>query len=744
MINEAERIIEVDYEEEMRKSYLDYAMSVIVSRALADVRDGLKPVHRRILYSAHELGLTPDKPYKKSARIVGDVLGKYHPHGDTSVYEAMVRMAQNFSLAVPLIEGFGNFGSIDGDGAAAMRYTEARMSHATIEMLSDLEKDVIDFTDNFDSSLKEPSVLPAKFPNLLINGTNGIAVGMASYMPTHNTTEIYNAILNYIDNPNITVEGIMKYIKGPDFPTGGIITNKNDLLDIYKTGKGKVRVRAKVEVENAGHGKTNLVVTEIAFSYSGNKSAIIEKISELVRDGKFNELSDVRDESSKDGIRMVLEVKKGINIEKLLTKLYKKTPLEDTIGVKFLVLVDGVPVVLSIKQIIEHFVKFQKEITIRKYRYLLEKDLKKKELQEGLIKAIDVMDTIIEVIRNSENDEIVKNCLVNGKIDNISFKTKKAKKEASTFNFTENQAEVIIDMRLRKLIGLEILKLNEDYKNLLKEIEYYTDVVNNETTLMCVIKDYLKEQKKVYGVKRKTEIDTVETVEYVEEFIEEELVVLIDRFGYIKSIDSVSYNRSNEETIKDFKYTFNAMNTEKLCVFTDLGNLYQIKLTDIPKVKIKEKGIPIDTLAKMGKEEVLLMETFNNVKDKKLMFVTKRGLIKVTPGIEYESVRAQINSTKFEEGDSLSDIKLIDNENNYKYVILTTKKNYALKFDISLVNELKKNSKGVKSIVLYEDDYVENIYLLDKNEEKMITVNGKSVDLKKMRMKQRNQIGVKL
>jgi DNA gyrase subunit A len=745
MVVHNENIIKVDYEEEMKKSYIDYAMSVIVQRALPDVRDGLKPVHRRILYAMNELGLDPSKPFRKSARIVGDVLGKFHPHGDSAVYDTMVRMAQDFNMLLPLVQGHGNFGSIDGDSAAAMRYTEARLSYPALEFLKDLDKNVVDFKDNFDATLKEPTVLPAKIPNLLVNGTMGIAVGMSTSIPSHNLNEVIKAIIHYIDNPEISISQLMKYIKGPDFPTGGIITNKKELLEIYENGKGKIKIRAKIDIEDAGYGRTNLVVTEIPYSYSGSKKKLIEKIEELAKEKKLDEITDIRDESSKEGIRIVLEVKKGTNIEKFLNKLYKKTPLEDTLSVDFLALVNGKPERLNLKQMIYHFVEFQKEITTKKYQYLLQKANERQEILEGLIKAHDIIDLIIEILRGSKDIKMAKQCLMHGITEGIAFKTKKAEKEASKLNFTEAQTDAILDMKLQKLINLELEKLNEEYEQKLKDISLYKEILSNERKLLEVIKGYLLEIADTYGMERKTVIDDVETEEYVEEFKEEDLYVLIDRFGYVKTIDVANYNRSNEETIKEFRHVLFTKNTDKICMFTKEGNLYNVKLTDIPKGKIKDKGVPIDTLAKMGKEEVVLLDAFNNLKDKKLLFTTKKGMVKIINGSEFETNRSIIGATKLDTDDEVIAVHVLEENEPISHVVVVSEKGFALKFEANAVPELKKASKGVKTIQLSDDDNVTQVFLL-KEEEKdyIVVIDGKEVNLTALKTKKRNQIGVKI
>lgn len=737
-----ERILMVDYEDEMQQSFIDYAMSVIVQRALPDVRDGLKPVHRRILYAMYELGMTSDKPFKKSARIVGEVLGKYHPHGDSAVYDAMVRLAQEFNMMMPLVEGHGNFGSIDGDSAAAMRYTEARLSPSSIELLDDLDKRVVSFMPNFDNSLKEPTILPSKLPNLLVNGVTGIAVGMSTNIPSHNLNEVINGIIQYMDNPNITMKRLIKYIKGPDFPTGGIVANEEDLLAIYETGNGKLRIRAKVEVENAGQGKSNIVITEIPFTYSGSKTRFIETFINMAKDRKLEELTDIRDESGKEGIRIVLEVKRGVDIDRLLTKLYKRTPLEDTMNVNFLALVGGRPEVLNLKEVIHHYVEFQKEITLNKYRYLLNKAEERKEILEGLMKATDCIDTIIEVLRGSKDLKMAKDCLLNGTTDFIDFRTKKAEKQAKGFAFTERQTQAILDMKLQRLIQLEISKLEEDYNQIMGSIEECEAVLYNGEKLKEVIKNYLKEMKKKYGLRRKTKIDSIETKEYVEEVKEESLYVLVDRFGYVKATEVTNYKRSNEETINEFSYTLLTKNTDRIALFSNKGNFHQIKVMDIPKGKIKDKGVPVDTLTKMNQEHMIWLGNVEEVLSSKWLFVTKNGLVKIVDGSEFDTIRSMIQGTKLEEKDELITLQPIKDTDNA--IFLVTKQHKGLKFSLDEVPLLKKNTKGVKGITLKEKDEVVDVLLFSNENDVTFKANDKTIDVNTLDFQSRNQKGISL
>lgn len=755
-----DRIIKSDYSDEMKKSFIDYAMTVIIDRAIPDVRDGLKPVQRRILYSMYTQGFAPDKPYKKCATTVGNVLGKFHPHGDASVYDAMVRMTQDWLLLLPLVDGHGNFGSIDGDSPAAMRYTESRLKDSAMEMLGDLDKNIIDFKPNFDDSQKEPIVLPSRLPNLLINGTNGIAVGMATSIPPHNVDEVIKAVISYIDNPNITIDKLMKYIKGPDFPTGGIICNPEALKDIYMTGSSSganenkkgmrknnsIRIRAKIEKENAEYGKTNLIVTEIPYTASGNKSRLLDKLIDMVKNGTLNELADVRDESSMEGIRIVLEVKKGVDINNLLNKLYKKTPLEDVLSVNFLALVDGRPEVLNLKQMIQNYVDFQKEINIRKYNFLLPKAEEKKEILEGLIKARDVIDVIIEIVRGSTDVKMAKDCLMTGNIDGISFKTKHAEKEAKKLRFTERQSSAILKLELQRLVGLEIKKIQDELGKTLNDIIEYKKILNSEVVLMKVIKDYLNDIKKRYSQKRKTLITDVPVAEYVEEFKEESLVLLIDRFGYIKTIDMPVYNRTSEESLKEFKQVTQTKNTDKLCLFTNKGNLYQIKVSDIPKVKLKDKGVPWDSYLKtpIPQELPLFIDTFNNVQNDTIVFTTKCGFVLAVNGKEFKATRIKINTIRLESDDEIINVCNITNK-QLSHIVLVSNSGYALKFDIASIPEMSRGRKGVKGMVLASSDYVSDVFFVSKNDSNIIVkVKNKELNVSKMRTKKRNQLGIKI
>jgi len=743
MSKNGETIIQLDFSEEMKNSYRDYAMSVIISRALPDVRDGLKPVQRRILFAMHELGLDPQKPHRKSARIVGDTMGKYHPHGDSSIYDALVHMSENYSLSVPLVDGHGNFGSIDGDGAAAMRYTEARLSNGAMTLLSHLDKGLVDFAPNFDESEKEPIVLPAMIPNLLINGTTGIAVGMATNIPPHNPGEVIDGVIAYMDRPSITTAGLMEYIIAPDFPTGGMITNQADLLNIYETGEGKLRIRAKTEIEKGENGRQNIIITEIPYTVAGNKTKLVESLAMLMKEKVFDEIYDVRDESSKEGIRVVIEVKKDRDIENLLNGLYKKTTMEDTYGVNLLAIKDQQPITFTLKALIMEFVHFQEELYTKEYKHLLNKANQRLEIVDGLIKATDVIDLIIEVLRGSSSIKQAKNCLINGDIKDINFKTIESKMEATRFDFTERQADAILTMPLSKLIGLEILRLHDEGDTLRENIKEYEKVLGDSKELYKVIKTRLREFKKMFMYERKTALQNVQNMDYVEEFKVEDIVVLIDRFGYTKSLDSASFSRASEESKKEYSYIIQMQNTDKLCLFTAQGNMYQVKIEKIPRCKMKDKGTLIHTLCKVNKEDIILYSSFEELFESQLLFATKDGFVKLVSGAEFETSRSMIAATKLDAGDQVVNIaKLSAHEmlSQTMKVILITDKHLSLGFDLAEVSELKKTSRGVKGIALESGDKVAFASCVPGDTEDF-EYNGQVLNAKKIRNRKRGAKG---
>ena len=741
-----EQIIRTEYSEIMQKSYIDYAMSVIIARALPDVRDGLKPVQRRTLYDMHELGIRYDKPYRKSARIVGDTMGKYHPHGDSSIYESLVVMTQNFKKGEPLVDGHGNFGSIEGDGAAAMRYTEARLHKLTQEaFLTDLDKDVIDFQPNFDETEKEPVVLPARIPNLLINGAEGIAVGMATSIPPHNTGEVIDAVLAYMKNTDISTEELLKLMPGPDFPTGGIVTNKDELLSIYETGQGKIKLRGKIEVEKLKGGREQLVITEIPYTMIGaGIGKFLNDVYALVESKKTNDIVDISNQSSKEGIRIVLELKRNTDIENLKNMLYKKTRLEDTFGVNMLAVADGRPETLGLKAIIENFLDFQYDIQTRKYQHLLVKEQEKREIQEGLIKACDVIDLIIEILRGSKNIKQAKNCLVNGVTDGINFKSKTSERNAKKLHFTEKQAAAILEMRLYKLIGLEIEALQKEYDTTLKNIAKYEDILENHSSMSKVIIKELQGFKKEYARPRRTLITNTKEAVFTEKKLEEiEVVFLMDRFGYCRTIDVPTFERNKDAALSENKYIIQCMNTDKLCLFTDVGHMHLIKISDLPYGKFRDKAIPIDNFGnyKSSDETLIYVDSLCHVMNSHLLFTTEQSWMKVVDGNEFNVSKRTIASTKLSDNDKVLSVLPTS---DLTHVILQTHKGIFLKFALEEVPEKKKGAIGVRGIKLAADDRVESIYLIHKDHETMITYNEKIMSLNKLKTAHRDGKGTKV
>ena len=745
MNTKQDHIIPTDYAEVMQKSYIDYAMSVIVSRALPDVRDGLKPVQRRTLYDMYELGIRYDRPYRKCARIVGDTMGKYHPHGDSSIYEALVVMAQDFKKGKTLVDGHGNFGSIEGDGAAAMRYTEARLEKLTQDVfLEDLDKNVVDFMPNFDETEKEPVVLPVRIPNLLINGAEGIAVGMATSIPPHNLGEVVDAVKAYMKNNDISVKGLMRYLKGPDFPTGGLVVNKDDLQKIYETGSGKLRLRGKVEVEKLKGGRQQLVITEIPYTMLGaNIGKFLNDVAALVENKKTTDIVDISNQSSKEGIRIVLDLKRDADVENLTNMLYKKTRLEDTFGVNMLAVADGRPETLSLKKIIEHHVDFVFDITTRKYSTLLAKEQEKKEIQEGLIKACDVIDLIIEILRGSKNREQVKKCLVEGATEGIKFKTKASEKAAKNLKFSERQATAILEMRLYKLIGLEIEALQAEYAQTMKNIALYEDILNNYDSMADVIMKDLDAIKKEFGTKRRTVIENAEEAVYEEKKMEEtEVVFLMDRFGYMKIIDKTAYERNKEAAHGENKYIFTCMNTDKICIFTDTGKMHTVKAADIPLGRFRDKGTPVDNLCNYNstEEQMLYVAPMAQVNSSTLLFVTESSMCKLVAGSEFDVTKRTIASTKLAEGDKLIFVGASD---EMEQVVLQSTGGCFLRFMKQEVSSLKKTSIGVRGMKLAGEDKLEHAYLLAGHQEYSIEYHEKPYLLNKVKLAKRDTKGVK-
>ncbi len=693
----------------------------------------------------HELGIRWDKPYRKCARIVGDTMGKYHPHGDSSIYESLVVMAQEFKKGIVMVDGHGNFGSIEGDGAAAMRYTEARLAKFTQEaFLADLDKDIVNFLPNFDETEKEPEVLPVRVPNLLVNGAEGIAVGMATSIPPHNLGEVIDAVKAYMKNDQISTKQLMRSIKGPDFPTGGIVVNKDDLLQIYETGAGKIKIRGKVEVEEIKGGKKRLVITEIPYTMIGaGIGKFLNDVCGLVESKKTSDIVDISNQSSKEGIRIVIELKKGADIENLTNMLYKKTRLEDTFGVNMLAVADGRPETMGLKKIIEHHVDFQFELATRKYKTLLAKELDKKEIQEGLIKACDVIDLIIEILRGSKNVKDAKACLTKGITENITFKTSISRKMAAMLRFTERQASAILEMRLYKLIGLEIEALMKEHEQTLANIAKYEDILNHYNSMAEVIIEELDHFKKEFAVKRRTVVENAEEAVFEEKKVEEqEVVFLMDRFGYARTVDASTYERNKEAADSENKYVVSCMNTGKLCLFTNTGKMHQIKALDIPFGKFRDKGLPVDNVSNFDstKESIVYLCDAEQMRYAWLLFATKQGMIKKVEGSEFQVSKRTILAAKLQEEDELIHVQVITGEHQ---VVLKTREGYFLKFGADEVAEKKKSAIGVRGIRLKKNDELEEVYLLEEDQEISVTYGEKEVWLNRLKLAKRDGMGTK-
>ncbi|WP_270494082.1 DNA gyrase/topoisomerase IV subunit A [Eisenbergiella porci] len=730
----------------MQKSFIDYAMSVIVARALPDIRDGLKPVQRRVLYDMHELGIRYDRPYRKSARIVGDTMGKYHPHGDSSIYEALVVMSQDFKKGLPLVDGHGNFGNIEGDGAAAMRYTEARLEQVTQEaFLSDLDKDVVDFVPNFDETEKEPGVLPVKFPNLLVNGSEGIAVGMATSIPPHNLAEVIDATKAYMKNEAITTKELMRYIQGPDFPTGGIVTNKDDLLSIYETGTGKIKVRGKVDVEKGKGGKVNVVISEIPYPMIGaNISKFLMDVAALAENKKTQDISDISNQSSKEGIRIVIELRKDADVENFINMLYKKTRLEDTFGVNMLAIADGRPETLGIKGIIKASVDFQYETATRKYENLLARENSKREIQEGLIKACNVIDLIIEILRGSKDRAMAKACLVEGKVDGIKFKSRESRIMAQQLQFSDNQANAILEMRLYKLIGLELEALIREHEETLANIYRYEDILDRRDSMAQVIMNELDDIRKKFGRKRRTVIDNCGEAVFEEKKLEEmDVVFLMDRFGYAKTIDLTAYDRNREAADAENKFVFQCKNTGRICLFTNNGQLYTVKVQDLPFGKFRDKGIPIDNVSNFNssQEELLLVTSQSELNLYRVIFTTRMGMIKVVDGGEFDVAKRTVAATKLQEGDEVVSVIMMKEQKN---VILQSKDGYFLRFGVDEIPEKKKAAIGVRGMRLNEGDSIEAVYFTHNAEDTSIHYKSRDLVLNQIKAGKRDGKGTKI
>jgi len=734
-------IIERDISEEMRSSYIDYSMSVIVGRALPDVRDGLKPVHRRVLYTMYDMGLRYNKPYKKSARIVGDVMGKYHPHGDAAIYDTLVRMAQDFSLRYPLVDGQGNFGSIDGDPPAAMRYTEARLSQISEEMLGDIEKETVKFVPNYDGSLTEPSVLPAKLPNLLVNGSNGIAVGMATNIPTHNLSEVCDAIIATIENPDITPKDLMKYIKGPDFPTGGIIRGRSGIKSYFETGRGSITIQAKTEIEEIKGNKEAIIITEIP--YQVNKSALIESIAELVRDKKIQDISDIRDESDRRGMRIVVEVKRDGNAQIVLNQLFKHTQLETTFGVIMLAIVDGRPKILNIKEVIEQYIRHRRQVIYNRTRYDLNKALQRAHILEGYLIALKNIDEVVDIIKKSKDASEAKEKLI------------------KRFALSDIQAQAILDMRLHQLTRLEVGEIEEEYKGLLKLIEELRSILKNPAKILKIITDELKELKEKYGDKRRTEIAGEATELDIEDLIQkEDVVITITHSGYIKRIPCDTYKSQGrggkgvigsdlkEEDFVDNLFVTSTHST--VLLFTSRGKVYALKGYEIPEAPRSARGKAIVNLLPIKDEKITSIISIDSFEEKKkeqtfLFMATRKGYVKKTPISEFANIRKTgINAITLEDGDILTGVAHTDG--NYD-IILGTKDGMSIRFSEKEVRDMGRTARGVRGIKLQKDDIVIGMEAAPSNTKKdLLTVcengYGKRTKLDEYRNQHRDGSGI--
>ncbi len=741
-----EQIISTEYSELMQKAYIDYAMSVIVSRALPDVRDGLKPVQRRTLYDMYELGIRSDRPYRKSARIVGDTMGKYHPHGDSSIYDALVVMAQEFKKGLPLIDGHGNFGNIEGDGAAAMRYTEARLEKITEEaFLADLDKDVADFGPNFDETEKEPVVLPVRIPNFLVNGSEGIAVGMATSTPPHNLAEVIDAELALLDNPEITTEALMRILPGPDFPTGGIIINRDDLLQIYETGQGKIRIRGKVEIEKGKSGHINLVITEIPYTMVGaGIGKFLSDVASLAENKVTNDVIDITNQSSKEGIRIVIELRKDTDVENFKNLLYKKTRLEDTFGVNMLGILDGRPETMGLRAVLEASADFQYEIAGRKYTTLLEKEQKKREIQEGLIQACNVIDLIIEILRGSRDRAMAKRCLVSGETEGIRFRSDMSREMASQLHFTEVQADAILDMRLYRLIGLEIEALMKEHEETVANIYKYEDILENRSAMTKVIRAELLSFKKKYGQPRKTEIIQGKEAVYAApaEDTDRELFFVMDRFGYAKTMEPGIFSRNEAAVRENSRFCFPCRSGGRICLFTREGQLYTLKTADLPAGKMRDKGVPVDNVSNYdsAREEIVYAASQEALRLDKVVFVTGSGMVKAVPGTEFDVIKKTVAATKLTPDDR---VVFVSGLGDALSLVLQTRGGMFLRFAVEDIPEQKKNAIGSRGIRLSGDDTVENAWLLSQGDKTVIKVHDTEIDITRLRISKRDGKGTK-
>ncbi len=737
MEDNKQNIIQIDISDEMKKSYIDYAMSVIVSRALPDVRDGLKPVHRRILYAMDELGLSPEKAHRKSARIVGDTMGKYHPHGDSSIYNTMVRLAQDFSTRYMLVDGHGNFGSIDGDGAAAMRYTEAKLTKLSVEMLKDIDKETVDFTPNFDETLKEPTVLPSKYPNLLVNGSNGIAVGMATSIPPHNLREVIDGTIKIIDEPDADKEDIINIVKGPDFPTGAIIMGKEAIKEAYRSGRGKVTVRSKVEIEDIGKGKSAIIVNEIP--YQVNKSKMIEGIADLVRNKKIEGITDIRDESDRNGIRVFIELRKDANANVILNKLYKHSQLQTTFSINMIALVDGQPKILNLYQMLSYYIDHQKDVVTRRTKYDLKKAEDRAHILEGLKIALDNIDAIISLIRGSDNVAEAKEGLM------------------KNFNLSEIQAQAILDMRLQKLTGLEREKIDDEYEKLIMTITRLREILTNERLLMNIIKDELVEIKEKYSDKRRTKIAAKEDEIDAEDLIDEEDVfITLTHLGYIKRVPATTYSSQKRggkgisglsTREEDFVENIFITSTHNyILFFTNFGKVHRLKAYEIPDAKRQAKGTNIVNLLYLEPNEkitaVIPIKEFSE--DGYLVMATKNGMIKKSELSQFNTSRkAGLIAITIKDEDELISVKLTDGN---KELILVTVGGMSIRFSEGDVRNMGRTAMGVKAISLKENDHVVQMGLVDEGTDLLVVSEngyGKRTSLEEYRVQSRGGKGIK-
>ena len=741
----AEKILRTEYSEEMQRSYMNYSMSVITARAIPDARDGLKPVQRRVLYDMRELHLDHDKPHRKSARIVGDTMGKYHPHGDSSIYETLVVMSQDFKKGMALVDGHGNFGSIEGDGAAAMRYTEARLEKFAEEVyLKDLDK-TVNFVPNYDETEKEPEVLPVRVPNLLINGAEGIAVGMSTSIPPHNLGEVVDVVQAYIDNPEVTTQELMELMPGPDFPTGGVIANKSELPQVYETGMGKIKLRGKFEVELGKRkaDKDKLIISEIPYTMIGaGINKFLVDVADLVESKKLADVVDISNQSNKEGIRIVLELRKDADIDKIKNILYKKTKLEDTFGVNMLAIADGRPETLNLKGILRNFLNFQYENTERKYNVLLQKEMDKKEVQEGLIAACDCIDLIIAILRGSKNLKDAKACLTTGDVTNIHFKVPGFEEDAKKLAFTERQASAILEMRLYKLIGLEILALEKEHRETLRKIAEYKKILGSRPQMNRVIKEDLAAIKAEFATPRRTLIEDGPEAVYDESAVAvQEMVFVMDRFGYCKLLDKSTYDRNQETVDNEQVHVVKCLNTDKICLFAASGSLYQIKAMDVPAGKLRDKGTPIENLSKFDgtKDTIVYLTSAENMKGRIFVFATKMAMVKQVPAAEFETNNRVVAATKLQDGDELAAVIPVEGQTE---VVIQTTGGVFLLFALEEISMLKKASRGVRGIRLSKNEELEKLYLIGENP--IVDYKGKEVHLNRLKLARRDGKGSKV